>query len=101
MSWDVISRQVFERIAKALEAGVVISQEQLKLTKQAMAERQLLMEDTAANEAAVMAMLNEKKELERYVVVAERRVHGNRKELTITPKITLSSVRGRDKNRKF
>ena len=47
------------------------------------------------------ALMNEKKELKRYFSITDRRVHGNRKELTITPKITLRSVRGREKNRKF
>ncbi|MEK0325173.1 MAG: hypothetical protein QQN63_05660 [Nitrosopumilus sp.] len=55
---------VLNRIAKALEQGVDISKEQLILTKRAMAERQALMEDTAANEMMVMAMLRDDKEKE-------------------------------------
>ena len=55
---------VLNRIAKALEQGVEISKEQLILTKRAMAERQALMEDTAANEMMVMAMLRDDKEKE-------------------------------------
>jgi len=54
---QLATNKMLERIAKALEAGVGISMAQLELTKQAMAERKLLMEDTAANEALIQSYL--------------------------------------------
>lgn len=47
------------RIAMALEKGVKISEEQLKLTHQAMTERKELMESTAENEVFLAAMLKD------------------------------------------